>query len=168
MPELPATVDELKERIEQGLRMLARYRLQNDEARQGLIGLIKQLEATQEYEHWSQAKAQAERDVTIAERLIRQDVLAYYELTGSKPAVKAIGTRTKTTLMYQDTMALAWCQLFFEQALALNRDLFEKHARAVAETNPVPFVEIVKETIPTIAQDLSEWLEEVKEDGFPA
>ncbi len=156
---------ELQEKIEQGLRMLARYRLQNDDARDGLIGLIKQLEATAEYQHWSQAKAQAERECAQAEKLVRKDVLAYLEASGEKPKVKAIGTRTRTTLLYEDKMALAWCQLFFEDALALNRELFEKHAKAVAETNPVPFVELKKEVFPTIATDLGEYL--VEPDGFP-
>lgn len=159
----------LVERIENGLAMLARYRRQNDEARQGLIELIKQLEATLEYQHCSRTKAEAEREMVAAERMVREATLEYLDLTGEKPKVHGVGTRSKTTLAYDNNMALAWCQLFFEQALVLNRDLFEKHARAVAETNPVPFVEFHTEIIATIAQDLSEYIQDdVLEDGFPA
>ena len=156
--------------IENGLRMLARYRLQNDEARANLIRMIKELEAGTEYQFWSQAKAEAEREVAQMERLVKQDVMTYLEASGEKPAVQAVGTRKRTLLEYDVNMAMAWCQLFFEGALALNRDLFEKHARAVAETNPVPFVELRTETIATISQDLSGYLEATEEalkDGFP-
>lgn len=156
-------LDELKQRIEFGLKMLARYRRNNDEARDNLIRLIKELEATLEYQHWSQAKAQAEREMVQLERNVKEDILAYLDASGEKPAVPATGTRKRTTLVYSDEMALAWCQLFFEKALALNRDLFEKHARAVAETNPVPFVELQTEVIATIGQDLSMYLESVDE-----
>lgn len=169
------TGEGLVERIESGLRMLARYRLQNDEARQGLIELIKQLEATLEYQHWSKAKAEAERECALLERLINADVVKYYELTGLTPAVQGIGARTKTNLNYNDDDAWEWCQEHLQRALALDRVLFEKHARAVMDTAPLGFMSVQVETIGTIEQDLSEYLgtAEVAEsadyaDGFPA
>jgi hypothetical protein len=156
-------LEDLERRIEYSLKLLARYRANNDEARESLIRMIKDLEASAEYQFWSQKKAEAEREMAQMERLVKQDVLDYLNASGKKPAVKAVGTRNRTLLEYDVNMAMAWCQLFFEGALALNRDLFEKHARAVAETNPVPVVTMHTETIATISQDLSAYLG----DGFP-
>lgn len=159
--------------MERTLGMLARYRQNNDLARQMLVEMIQQLEAEPKYAYWRQRKAEAERECAEAEKLIKADVLAYLKLAGEKPDLAGVGTRGKTTLVYNDQQALAWCAEHLPQALVLDRGLFEKHARAVLETSPAPCVTVVRETIATIGQDLSGYLSgdiseiETAEGGFP-
>lgn len=164
---------ELEARIETGLALLARYRLQNDEARTNLIRLIKEMESAAEYQFWSQAKANAERELAEMDRMVRADILTYLDATGEKPAVSGTGTRTVRTLSYDVPEAIAWCMENLPGGVALNRDLFEKHARAVLDTAPLAFVTVHTQMAATIAADLSSYLNtiteypEVREDGFP-
>ena len=59
---------------------------------------------------------------------------------------------------YDAEDARKWCSECLPRAMVLDTKYFEKHAKAVAETAPLEFVEIVDALQVAIASDLSAWL----------
>jgi hypothetical protein len=94
---------------------------------------------------------------------------------GNKKPDKYVGTRhtpASVTLEYDYNATFDWASKHLPEAIVLDKDLFEKHALAVAKTQPIPGVTIV--TTPgqpygCIASDLGELLplEEPKQEDIP-
>lgn len=89
---------------------------------------------------------------------IRDHVVVIYESTGQRHPHPAVGVRVYTKLRYDTDEALHWSQHHLPKALKLDKRFFEKHARGVAETQPIPFVEIEENPRATISTDLSEYV----------
>jgi hypothetical protein len=105
-------------------------------------------------EQVSELKAHAKK----LDSQIRDHVVVIYESTGQRHPHPAVGIRVYTKLRYDTDEALHWSQHHLHAALKLNKRFFEKHARAVAETQPIPFVTIEESPSATISIDLSEYV----------
>jgi hypothetical protein len=93
--------------------------------------------------------------VKVGEKIVRKVGMDYYQATGDKNPHVKIGIKEVTVCRYEIPTAEEWCRINLPQAFDWNQHFFEKHAIAVEKTAPIPFVEIVKDPICTIAQDLS-------------
>ena len=74
-----------------------------------------------------------------------------------KPA-PGVGISVRKELAYNEDQALEFCKESLPKALKLDKRLFEKHAKGVAETQPLDFVTIKEKPTATISSDLSEYL----------
>ena len=89
---------------------------------------------------------------------IRDYTVSIFESTGEKHPHPAVGIREYTKLDYDKDEALHWAQRHLPKALKLDNRFFEKHAKAVSETQPISFVRIYKEPRATISTDLGEYV----------
>jgi hypothetical protein len=93
------------------------------------------------------------------EAQVRGGALANYYQNKDKSPHPAIGIRVIHKIDYSDADARQWCMSNMPNALKLDKTVFEKHAKAVADTIPIPFVTITDEPQATIASDLSKYIE---------
>lgn len=158
LQQIPADLD-----LDQAILVLARERLALQRVKEKRQEAYDQMIQTEEGKRWQSLDATARNiawRIETLESLIRDRALDCFSKSGEKKPHPAVSIRMRTVLSYDPDRALAWCKVYLPKALSLNRKIFEKHARAVAETHPVPFVEIRKEPQATIARDLSRYLQE--------
>jgi hypothetical protein len=137
---------------------LAQLRLSQNLAKEHLAEMRKALEESPEYLLWYEALRIAETDASLLEAAMKKAALDAYAASQEKHAHPALSIRANVRLVYAEQDALDWSGLYLPKALKLDNRLFEKHARAVLDTAPLPFVEIVTEPAATIASDLSHYL----------
>jgi hypothetical protein len=140
------------------LTILASQNQLEQEAKQRMIELRTQLETSGEYQRLFLQAMTARVNAEAIGQSIREQALKDYQTTGSKRPHPAIGVRMTTKIGYIDSIARGWAFQHLPQALKLDTALFEKHAKAVADTDPIPFVEISQQAQITIATDLSGYL----------
>lgn len=125
-------------------------------------------DAQKEYEHTPEFKKYAELGVRLvlkdAELLdfeleVKQAAVKIYQETKESGIHPAIGIRNARKLEYDPQEALHFSWLNLPGAIKLDARTFEKHAKAVEETAPLPFVKYSLEIQATIAGDLSKFLE---------
>jgi hypothetical protein len=109
---------------------------------------------------------QAQAAIADATRLLQTAALDAYAATGTKKPHPAIGVRVNTQVVYDPDKALEWSRSNLLAAVTLDRKMFEAHAKAVAKTQPIPFVALVQTPSITIASDLSEYLPEPEPTDF--
>jgi hypothetical protein len=126
-------------------------------------------DAQKEYEHTPEFKKYAEMGVRLSlkdaeladlERMVKQDAVKIYcDVTNTEVGIHpAIGIRQVRKLEYDSGDALVFCRTNLMAAIKLDTKLFEKHAKAVEETAPLPFVTYSLEVQATLATDLSNYL----------
>lgn len=141
--------------IEDAVKALAGWRRIEADARQALDDIRKSWEASSVWLKWSASLKEAREQVSVCTQQLKAAALS----AGDKHPHPATTIRQATKLNYDERQAIAWCIEHLPQALKLDSRLFEKHARAVAATDPIPFVEIASEAQVAIATDLSAYLE---------
>jgi len=90
---------------------------------------------------------------------VRELAVSLYEATDDKRPHPAVGIRVNTKIVYDPGCAFTWCYARLPHALKLDARFFEKHARAVAQTDPIDFVTITPDPVATVDSDLSPYLE---------
>ena len=146
--------------IETNILLLAQHQQRAAEAKEHMKKLQDELEASENWKYWAKLLGEANKQVCKVDNSLRKNVIATYEETGEKKPHPACGVRLTTKMRYVDADAITWCRENLPAALSLNRRLFEKHAKGVAETAPIPGVAFIKEPKATIAKDLSVYLKD--------
>jgi len=98
--------------------------------------------------------ALAKADRQDAEAALRQLAIENFEATGNKQPIQGVGIRVTTRIGYDESEAIHWARQAHPDMLAINTKLFEKHAKAVADTERLGFVNIWTEATATIAKNL--------------
>jgi len=119
--------------------------------------------AFQEQSHVAQLLDELSRQQEIcsnAELRLRAGAADLYKSEDVRQPHPAVKIRLVRKLEYLENMAWEFCAEHLPKALKLDKRFFEKHCRAVADTDPISFVEIIQEPQVTIARDLSAYIEE--------
>ena len=151
--------------IEQSIdQILANYNVEvalEEDATRQKQALVAQLEETQE---WQFLKLQQESAKTRKEELrkmIEQLAVDHFKQTGDKEFHEMVSVVENKKVKYSEKDALAFCiEKSLTMLLNLNKTMFEKHVKAVADTAPVPVAEIVVEPAIRISGKLNEYLAE--------
>lgn len=145
------------------LKTLANYR----QILQIAIQRKERFLANDEYQKILDDIADAKSLVSTGEKIVRKTAMDYYQESGDKHPHAKIEIKEVTVCRYEIPTAEEWCRINLPQAFEWNQHFFEKHAIAVQQTAPVPFVEIVKDPMATIAQDLSGLIPNITEADIP-
>ena len=144
---------------------LAQARLNLEWGKKGMDNYLQAARENPEYVAYEKANEIAKMIIENTTRRIKEYAMAEYQalghkvMDGSNDNVKvAVGK----ILEYNQEDAIAWCIENMPEALKLNEQLFEKHAKAVSETQPLSFVKIGENPVVKIATDLSEFLGDKK------
>jgi len=98
--------------------------------------------------------AVAQEDVADAEIAVRSRALKMYDSTGAKQPHPAVKIAVYTVLSYDPAQALEYARQHLPKALKLDKQVFEKSAKAIEPD----FVIVGEEARVRIASDLSEYL----------
>lgn len=86
-------------------------------------------------------------------------VMEYGESQNKKP-VSGVGIRVSQVYNYDQGKAKDYCLAELPEALKLDTKTFEMYVKGVQEVKPLDFVTVEEKVTPTIASDLSEYLED--------
>lgn len=94
------------------------------------------------------------------EKSARMEAVAQYVMSNSKHPHPAVSIRITGELEYDQSAAIVWCESHLPKAVktVLDAKFFEKHAKAVLETDPIPFVQVHYEPQAAISSDLSKFI----------
>ena len=149
--------------FEDRIKALARKKAELNTKRATMALMVERVMQSREYVELQDEAAILESVINDLDDEIRHDAIGQYNETGEKRPHPAVGIRITTKLIYPAGKALLWCIDNMRTALKYDKRMFEKHARAVADTIPVEFVHIKKEPQATISRDLSDYLAEVQD-----
>ena len=140
MTEKPATMITLKE---QDLKDLAELR--RDEARlsKEILDLTEELNKTDEARKLQGIMEQRKKvsgDIDVLEGFIRRSVLEDYKYTKNKPTLAGVTVKIFKVLKYEAKEAEKWAKEKMPELFKFDVKGFEKYARAVEDTIPVPCV----------------------------
>lgn len=88
------------------------------------------------------------------ENNLREAALHGYLVTGDKNPVDGVSVIINKSMMYSVDNAIAWAVSNAREMLKLDTGLFQRHAKAVADTMPLEFVNIAEEPAVRIATKL--------------
>lgn len=100
--------------------------------------------------------AQLKSDIDTLEQEIKAQAVAEYERTGQKPTTPHIKIIMRKRLAYDKIAALNWAKLHLPEALTIDTKFFEEHAKAVANTTPIPGVTLLSEPTAQISAGVFE------------
>lgn len=140
------------------LQDLAVWRKALQEAAERKKAIEEQLQARPDYQEALQSIAEARKFIADLETTLRNTAIQLFQESGDKKPHPALGVRVRRRARYDPLAAKQYCFQHLPVFLELNDAAFIKHALAVAETVPLPGVEIVEEPEATIAGDLSDYL----------
>jgi hypothetical protein len=150
------------EMLEQKLRELADLNRVADDNYADVLELEDQLKKTQQYSLLEGAKEiyQDTKDkITSLRSEINTLTVAAYQQTGDKKPTPGVGIRVGKSYIYDDEVAFDYCRSELPQALKLDKRTFEKFVKGTQDVKPLDFVTTEDKITPTIASDLSEYLE---------
>jgi len=125
------------------------------------------LELSEKLNHTTEAKAlQAAQEsrkklsesINLLEDFIRKSALDDFSRAGVKPKVEGVVIKLFKTLKYERGAAEKWAREKMPELFKFDEKGFEKYAKAVAETMPVPCVKIEEEPRVEIATNLKMYL----------
>lgn len=120
--------------------------------------LLQEIKDTERYQSLEREEFAIQTKITDLGIEIRDLAKGRYTVTGDKKVAPGVGIRISKAPVYDFGAAFAWCKEHLPNALTLDVKLFEKHAAAVAATQPVPIVEWEEVIGVTIASDLEKAL----------
>jgi len=150
------------ELLQEKLRELAQANLDHERAKAEVEVAENKLHALPEYQELGEVseKAQGVRDTIAALRTEINDLtLNTYKATGEKKPAEGVGVRVGTVYLYDPDQAKSYCLGELPEALKLDSRTFEKYVKGVQEVKPLDFVTTEEKITPTIASDLSDYLE---------
>jgi hypothetical protein len=140
------------------LSLLAQFRKTETDARVKIKELQVALEASPEYRSQLERMRESQDCGEKLANTIKANAVQEYLANDEKRPHSAVSIRLVTSLAYDALLAKVWCEHNLPTAIKLDCPLFEKHARAVADTQPLGFVKIEKQPQAAISTDLSEYL----------
>jgi len=153
----------MNQEIDKLIKQIARLRTEVEilkEARKEAQTEYEQTPEFKKYEHLSNALGSKDVELAALELDVKQKAVKIYcDVTNTEVGIHpAIGIRQVRKLEYDSGDALVFCRTNLMAAIKLDTKLFEKHAKAVEETAPLPFVTYSLEVQATLATDLSNYL----------
>lgn len=139
------------------LEQLKQVRQAERDALTFISEMRRALEETIEY---SQLKVAQSKLVEIQETLatidgaLRQEALDLYGLTGDKHPHEKVSIAISLEPIYQERDAIVWAINNALDMLKIDTKMFEKHAKAVLKTVPLPFVKVEEKPMVKIAREL--------------
>ena len=103
-------------------------------------------------------KRKVSEAVSLLESFIRKSALEDYTRAGVKPNVEGVVIKLFKTLKYERGAAEKWAREKLPELFKFDEKGFEKYAKAVADTLPVPCVKIEEEARVEIATNLKMYL----------
>jgi len=148
--------------LQEKLRELARLNHNLEDVNEIVSENQKLLEGTPQYIALKKSKATA-KDIQTSAQRVRSEIntltLEAYQQTGEKKPAPCVGIRVGQSFVYDTDQALNYCLAELPEALKLDKRTFEKYVKGMQEIKPLDFVTIEEKITPTIASDLSEYLE---------
>lgn len=137
---------------------LARLRQEQKSIKDHLDEVKKRLAQDPEILTYQNLLSISNLEVDELDAKIRKLAVENFHICGDKKPHPAVSIKETVELIYNEPIAMAWCYTRLPDALKLDKSLFEKHARAVAETTPLKFVGIRSVPRAQIATDLSSFI----------
>lgn len=139
--------------------------MRRDEAAIGkkIVDLQTALDNTQEAKALKAAREERVKlseNIATIESFIKRSALEDFINTHVKPVLAGVTVKIFKTLKYEKTEAVDWAKKNnMEGFFKFDQPGFEKYAKAVADTMPVPCVTIEEDPRVELASDLSQYLE---------
>ena len=146
---------EIKELIRNAARNLEHWREEEAKAKGEREAMLKQLKESERWRTHEDIISEAKGHVAELDAELRKLAVNYYEMTGAKKPYPGVGVRVELQPTYDKTEAKAWALENLSEALDFNPTVFEKHARGVRDTQPLPFVTFNEVPKSTISPNLS-------------
>lgn len=143
--------------MENLIQQLKSLRESESQLKESLAKLQDKLEQTTEWEALqfvNDGLVGLQKQIKVVDEGIRQAALDYYTETGDKHPHPKVSVIINKELTYDVKRAIGWAINNALGMLKLDTAKFEKHARAVADTVPVEFVEINDKPSVRIASEL--------------
>jgi len=139
------------------INQLKEKRVQLTRAQAELTTRQEILEGTPEWADYQDALEylnQIKEQVWKVDQELRTAALATYQQDGNKNPANGVKVIIARALAYDIQTAINWAALSAQGLLKLDKRKFEQHARNVAETVPLSFVEITEQPTVRISKDL--------------
>ncbi|MDY6993196.1 MAG: hypothetical protein SVR94_11410 [Pseudomonadota bacterium] len=120
------------------------------------------LHALPEYQVLGEKSEQAQKirdEIAATRKIINGLTVTAYQQTGEKKPAHGVGIRVGKSYIYDQEVAMSYCRSELPQALKLDKRTFEKYVKGVQDVKPLDLVTVEETITPTIASDLSEYLE---------
>ena len=158
MTDQPATICTL---LPQDLKDLAELREQEARLGKEILDLSEKLNRTTEAKALQAAQESRKKlseSIALLETFIRKSALDDFSRAGVKPKVEGVVIKMFKTLKYERGAAEKWAREKMPELFKFDEKGFEKYAKAVADTVPVPCVKIEEEPRVEISSNLSMYL----------
>lgn len=147
--------------LHEDLKDLAELRRHEAEIGMEIMELTEKLNQTEEAKALQTAlekRRKVSEAVTLLEEFVRRSALEDYTLAGVKPMVDGVVIKLFKVLKYEKAEVERWAREKMPELLKFDEKGFEKYAKAVAETLPVPGVRVEEEPRVEISGNLSMYL----------
>lgn len=139
------------------LEQLKQARLKTEDAARYVEDCEHDMKQTIEYNAWQNAKLffrEEQAKIEEIDALIRQTALSIYEMSQNKHPHDKVSIAVNLEVLYEEEAAKAWCINNALGMLKVDSKQFEKHAKAVLKTVPLPFVKVEEKPSVRIAREL--------------
>ena len=147
--------------LPQDLKDLAELREQEARLGKEILELSEKLTRTTEAKALQTAQESRKKLselINLLEDFIRKSALDDFSRAGVKPKVEGVVIKLFKTLKYERGAAEKWASEKLPELFKFDEKGFEKYARAVADTVPVPCVKIEEEARVEISTNLKMYL----------
>ena len=145
------------QRLPVELQYLVGIRNRIQRAKEELVKARMKMEATYEYANLKSIDQEVV-ELKDIERMqmekVRSLAVNLYQQNHNKSVLPGVSIRVTRTLEYDKKAAKDWALANLPNAITVDTSLFERHALAVADTAPIPCVEIIETPTATIATKL--------------
>lgn len=159
MTDQPATITTL---TKQDLKDLAELRRDEAKLSKEILDLQAELNKTAEAKRLQEVIEKRKKisdDIDVIESFIRRSALDDYKFTKNKPRFAGVTVKIFKVLKYEAGEAEKWAKEKMPELFKFDLKGFEKYARAVEDTIPVPCVKFEDDPRVELASDLSMYLE---------
>lgn len=147
--------------LPQDLKDLAELRRHEAQIGKEILELTEKLNRTEEalaLQTAIEKRKKVSEAVSLLESFIRKSALEDFTNAGVKPRLEGVVIKMFKTLKYERGAAEKWAREKMPELFKFDEKGFEKYAKAVAETVPVPCVKIEEEPRVEISSNLSMYL----------
>ena len=151
----------MNQEVDKLIKQIAHLRVEVEMLKEARKEFQNRYELTPEFKKYAEAGVRLslkDAELLAFELEVKQKALEIHQAT-NESVHPAIGIRKVRKLDYDQSAALQFCFLNLYSAVKLDTRTFEKHAKAVEETAPLPFVTYSSEVQAILASDLSKCLE---------
>jgi len=146
------------EQIAATLRLLAVERRTLESARAEQEAMLEQVKQQERFLELEEYRKSSVGMIGRLEAELREHAVEVFKETGEKHPHPALNILERPRVAYDLAAAVEYCKAHLPRFVTLDKAAFEKHAKAVVETDPLPCVTYFKEPTATIATDLTSYL----------